>query len=334
MNEVGLHQLRFYPREAPLLDIHGMVHESSIKSIAKKLFNLELSQFTHLKNRTSHKRKYRDAWSFNEQIIIFSNDYTKRKNVSIEINGSAFDNACINVDKICKIIEEEYEVSGLHAKIDTLETPFKTLYRCYQHEAVTANTVKGSDRSSKTKTLVFGADPKKYEIYEAGLYHAHINNPNLCRHELKLEGAHARQFFAEWRKAPEELEQLIKSYIAGQFGVKFKKLSSDSNVGRRPALPMWELWLSSSKPKRFDRVAPRKPQVANQRVALEARMLKTRLEIGEAEWEMALANADLAYHLDRHPDEKSPERQLAFDFGDGQILDTMQDLEVEDELQF
>ncbi|QWV93863.1 hypothetical protein KP004_01320 [Geomonas oryzisoli] len=334
MNEVGLHQLRFYPREAPLLDIHGMVHESSIKSIAKQLFNLELSQFTHLKNRTSHKRKYRDAWSFNEQIIIFANDFTKRKNISIEINGSAFDHACINVEKVCKIIAEEYVVGALHAKIDTLETSFKTLYRCYQHEAVTAKTMKGSDRSSKTKTLVFGADPKKYEIYEAGLYHPHISNPNLCRHELKLEREYARMFFDEWRKAPEELEHLIKSYIAGQFGVKFKKLSSDSNVGRRLTLPMWDSWLSSSKPKRFDRVAPRKPQVANQRVALEARMLKTRLEIGEAEWERALANADLAFHLDRHPDEKSTERQLAFDFAEGGIPDTVQDLEVEDELQF
>ena len=65
-------------------------------------------------------------------------------------------------------------------------------------------------------------------------------------------------------------------------------------------------------------------------------MLKTRLEIGEAEWERALANVDLAHHRDRHPDEKSPERQLAFDFGDGHghPLDNMPDLDAEDELQF
>nr|WP_284694789.1 replication initiation factor domain-containing protein [Geomonas sp. Red32] len=195
------------------------------------------------------------------------------------------------------------------------------LYRCYRHEAVTANTVKGSDRSSRTRTLTFGASPS-YRIYEAGLFHQHINNPDLCRHELELEGRHARQFFAEWRKAPENLEGLIKGYISGHFNVQFKQVTEDSNVGRRPVLPAWKSWLSSSTPVRFDRVTPTKPQTANQRKSLEARMLKTRLEIGEEAYLEALANVDRAYCQDRYRDEQSPERQLIFDFGGtGEVIE-------------
>jgi hypothetical protein len=313
MNTAGLHHLRFHPKEPPMLDIDGMIHEAYINSIVKRLFGLTLSNFVHLNDRTAHKRKYRNAYSFNEQILVFANDYTKRKSISIEINGSGFDHACINVEKVCSLVQSDFVVTAIHAKIDTTETPFKHLFKCYQHDAITSNTVKGSDRQSRTRTLIFGAPPKKYEIYEAGLYHEHIKDPNLCRHELKLETEAARQFFEEWRKEPQSLEQLIKSYITGQFGVRFKRVSEDSNVGRRPALPMWTAWIGTATPRKFDRVTPSKPQVANQQKTLEARLLKTRLEIGEQAYHDALANVEMAYYLNRHPEEKSPEQQLALD---------------------
>ncbi|GAW65930.1 hypothetical protein GPEL0_01f1051 [Geoanaerobacter pelophilus] len=290
-----------------------MVHESGINTITKKLFNLPLSEFVHLKDRTSNKRKYRDAWSFNEQIIILANDYTKRKNISIEINGSAFDHVCINVEKVCKLIEQDFIVSALDAKIDTLETPFKQLFKCYQHDAVTASTLKRSDRQSKTKTITFGSSPE-YQIYQAGLYHEHIKDPNLTRHELKFQGKQAQEFFNQWRRDPENLEQLIKSFIIGQFNVQFKQLTDDSNVGRRPVLPMWQAWTSTAAPRRFDRVTPTKPQVANQQKNLEARLLRSRLEIGEGAYQDALESVAQAYYLDRHPNERSPEHQLTFDF--------------------
>ena len=319
MNTAGLHHLRFYPKEPPLLDIDGRIHESSINTIVKRLFNLTLSDFVHMQDKTAHKRKYRNAYSFNEQIIIFANDYTKRKSLSIEINGTGFDHATINIEKVCSIVESDFIVTDIHGKIDTTETPFKQLFKCYQHDAVTSNTVKGSDRQSKSRTMIFGSGPK-YEIYEAGLYHPHISNQNLCRHELKLEGVHARQFFQEWRSDPQNLEQLIKSYIVGQFGIQFKQVSEDSNVGRRPVLPIWKTWTSTATPRRFDRVTPTKPQVANQQKALEARMLKSRLEIGEQAYLDALANVETAYFRNRHPEEQSPEVQLSLDLGGAEAV--------------
>jgi len=335
MNTAGLHHLRFQPKEPPFLDINGMIHPSSINVIVKRLFNLTLDDFVHMPDKTAHKRKYRNAYSFNEQVIVFADDFTKRKSISIEINGSGFDHATINIEKVCSIIESDFIVTALHGKIDTTETPFRQLFKCYQHDAVTANTVKGSDRQSKTRTMIFGAGPK-YEIYEAGLYHSHITNKDLCRHELKFEGTQARQFFAEWRKAPENLEQLIKSYINGQFGVSFKQLSTDSNVGRRPVLPLWKTWTSSATPRRFDRVTPTKPQVANQQKSLEARMLKSRMEIGEEAYEQAKANVDQAYYLDRYPEERSPEHQLCLDLGSAiaEELEEPEILEVEHEILF
>lgn len=315
MNTAGLHHLRFHPKDQPLLDIQGMIHESYISSIVKRLFNLTLADFVHLKDRTANKRKYRNAYSFNEQIVVLANDYTKRKSISIEINGSGFDHGCINVEKVCSIVETDFIVTAIHGKIDTTDTPFKQLFKCYQHGAITANTVKGSDRQSKTRTMIFGSGPKKYEIYEAGLYHPHINNRNLCRHELKFEADSARQFFAEWRQAPQNLEQLIKAYIIGQFGLQFKQVSDDSNVGRRPVLPAWKAWISTATPRRFDRVTPTKPQTANQQKNLEARMLKTRLEIGDEAYINALANVDKTYHLNRNSDQRSPEHQLELDLG-------------------
>jgi hypothetical protein len=318
MNAAGLHHLRFYPAEEPLLDINGMIHEAYINSVVKRLFNLTLADFVHLKDRTAHKRKYRNAYSFNEQILVFANDFTKRKSISIEINGSGFDHACINVEKVCSIVEADFVVTAIHAKIDTIATPFKQLFKSYQFDAVTANTVKSSDRQSKSRTMIFGAGPK-YEIYEAGLYHPHINNRNLCRHELKFEADHARQFFSAWRSDPASLEQLIKGYIVGQFGIQFKQVSEDSNVGRRPVLPIWKAWISTATPMRFDRVTPTKPQAANQQKSLEARLLKSRLEMGEQAYQDALANTDKAYYLNRHPEEQSPELQLDFGFSSGMI---------------
>ena len=157
--------------------------------------------------------------------------------------------------------------------------------------------------------MIFGSGPK-YEIYEAGLYHGHITNKDLCRHELKFEGDQARQFFEEWRREPDNLEQLIKSYIVGQFGIQFKQMSEDSNVGRRPVLRLWKTWTSTATPRRFDRVTPTKPQVVNQQKSLEARMLKSRMEIGEQAYHDALANTDKAYYLNKHPEQRSPECQL------------------------
>jgi hypothetical protein len=334
MNTAGLHHLRFYPREPLLFDTDGNIHECTINGIVKRLFGLSLSDFVHMADKTAHKRKYRNAYSFNEQIIVFANDFTKRKSLSIEINGSGFDHACINVDKVCSIIEKDFIVSAIHGKIDTTETPFKELFKCYQHDAVTSKTVKGSDRQSKTRTMIFGSGPK-YEIYEAGLYHPNLAKKDLCRHELKFEATQARQFFSEWRKAPDNLEQLIKSYIVGQFGTQFKQLSGDSNVGRRPVLPIWKAWTSTATPRRFDRVIPTKPQVANQQRSLEARMLKSLLEIGEEAYLCACANVEKAYHLHRHPEEQSPERQLCFDLGDAFVVPEEPDnLEVEQEIIF
>lgn len=296
MDTAGLHQLRFYPRNAPEEITPGYLDETT-----RQLFGLPLSNFTKLENVTVNKRKYRQGYSYENKIILLCGDYTKRRPLSIEINGGAFDHACVNVDKISRIIETGYIVSALHAKIDTTETKFSQLFKAYQLDSVTAACLLRSDRQSTSKTIMFGKDPQ-YTIYEAGKYHSALGNKNLVRHELRLTGDQARQFFSLWREDPDNLATLIKSLIAGQFKVQFLDYTStDSNRSRRAKLPIWERWLASAAPRRFDRVQPLPARIDNQLKTWTTKLLQLRIELGEETYKRILNRVDNQFSEEATP---------------------------------
>lgn len=296
MDTAGLHQLRFYPREVPEEITPGFLDETT-----RHLFGLPLSSFTRLENMTVNKRKYREGYSYENKIILLCGDYTKRRPLSIEINGSAYDHACINVDKISRIIEQDYIVSAIHAKIDTTETKFSQLFKAYQLDSVTAACLLRSDRQSTSKTIMFGKDPQ-YAIYEAGKYHSALGNKNLVRHELRFTGDQARQFFGLWRQDPENLATLIKSLIAGHFKVAFLDYTStDSNRSRRDKLPLWEKWLATAAPRKFDRVEPTPARVDNQLKTWTTKLLQLRIELGEEAYQRILKRVDNQFSEQTEP---------------------------------
>lgn len=303
MDAAGLHQLRFYPRECPY-----DVDVNYLEAATKALFGLPLSSFTHLNNHTHNKRKYRQGFTFENKIILLVGDFTKRYPLTIEINGGAFDHLCLNVDKIAKIIERDYVVTGIHAKIDTDEIPFRQLFRAYQLDSVTAACIKRSDRQSNSRTISFGKDPE-YSIYEAGLLHPELCNKSIVRHELRFRGDQAQQFFRTWRQDPENLASLVKGYITGHFQVRFRDhTATDSNVSRRATLPTWEKWLATAAPRHFDRVTPTKPQLANQIRTYSAKLFKLRVDLGEQIYADILANVeDLLRIPPGDPQEVQPE---------------------------
>lgn len=290
METAGLHQLRFYPRECPY-----EVDVNYLDATTKALFGMPLSSFTHLSSYTHNKRKYKKGYTFENKIILLVGDYTKRYPLAIEINGGAFDHLSINMDKISRLIEQDYIVSAIHAKIDTDTTPFKQLFQAYQLDAVTAASVKRSDRQSSSRTIIFGADPA-YTIYEAGRLHPELNNTKIVRHEIRFTGEQARQFFTAWRQDLDNLAKLIKAYIAGHFQVRFRDYTaSDTNNSRRPILPLWERWMTSAVPRRFDLVTPTKPQLANQIKTYTAKLLKLKIELGEQVFAEILGNVEELY---------------------------------------
>lgn len=307
METAGLHQLRFYPSTPP-----EYIDEHYLDTTTQRLFALPLSSFTKLTNVTINKRKYRKGFTFENKIMLLVGDFTKRYPLTIEINGGAFDHLCINVDKIGRIIEQDYTVSAIHAKIDTDTTPFKRLFKAYQEDAVTAASLKRSDRQSTTRTITFGKDPE-YSIYEAGLYHPELQNKNLARHEVRFTGDHARQFFKLWRKDPDNLASLIKSIIVGHFKIVFKDYTAtDSNNSRRPLLPIWEKWLSTATPRKFDRVEPTPPRIENQIKTYTTKLLQLKIELGEQNYDNILQRVSDLYRTPAISDFQ--EVQHSFDF--------------------
>lgn len=313
METAGLHQLRFYPKDSPYIAPDGItVDPDYLDAITKELFAIPLANFTKLSNVTVNKRKYRQGYTFENKINLLCGDYTKRFPLTIEINGGAFDHACINVDKISRIIEQSYTVTAIHAKIDTDTTPFKRLFQAYQLDAVTSASLKRSDRQSSTRTVAFGKDPE-YSIYEAGLYHPELQNKNLARHELKFTGDNARQFFKLWRQDPDNLDSLIKGFISGHFKVVFRDhTSTDSNNSRRPTLPIWEKWLATVSPRHFDRVEPTPPRLENQIKSYTTKLLQLKIELGEDNYTQILGRVDDLYQ--QHTNLEPQEVQLSFDF--------------------
>ena len=296
METAGLHQLRFYPVEAPTT-----VDTEYLDNTTRELFGLPLSNFTKLENMILNKRKYRTGYTYENKIILLVGDFTKRHPITIEINGGAFDHACINVDKISRIIEKEYTISAIHAKIDTDTTNFSQLFKAYQLDSVTSDSLKRSDRQSKTRTITFGKDPE-YSIYEAGLYHPELQNKNIARHEVKFAGNNAQQFFTLWRRDPDNLATLIKSFIVGAFNVSFKDFTStDSNLSRRDELPIWESWLLSVAPMHFDRVAPTPPRIENQLKTWTTKILQLRINLGDDNFLKILTNVDKLYKHTSEP---------------------------------
>jgi hypothetical protein len=222
--------------------------------------------------------------------------------LTIEINGGAFDHACINVDKISRIIEQHYNVSAIHAKIDTDITKFKQLFQCYQLDSVASSKAKRSDRQSETRTITFGKAPAEYSIYEAGLYHLDLNNKSLTRHEIRFTGENARQFFYQWRQDTDNLATFIKGYIAGHFKVVFKDHTSpDSNISRRPPLPIWEKWIGTAAPRHFDRVEPTPPRIENQIKSYTAKLLQLKITLGELVYSDILGKVEDRYRNQNDP---------------------------------
>ncbi|SJZ42553.1 hypothetical protein SAMN02745119_00590 [Trichlorobacter thiogenes] len=291
MNIAGLHQLRFYPNND-----NKSITETDINTMTVELFSLNLDNFVKLKNQTSAKRHYEYAFNFKNMIIVFWNPLAKYYQCSIEINGSAFDHACINVEKICELINDKYTVSDIHAKIDTDELSFLQLWKCYQAELVTAKTVQSAPFKSKDsiRTINFGSSPQ-LSLYEAGKFH-NLSLSKIVRAEIKYSGRHARQFFQEWRKDRANLEKLIKSYIAGQFDIKFRDpKSTDSNKSRKAILPQWKKWLKESEPRLLDKVIPQKPMRANQIKKLVDIMFKRKVEFEENEYNAIIELVEKKY---------------------------------------
>jgi Replication initiation factor len=306
METAGLHQLRFYPRIVP-----ETVTTKYLDETTKHLFGLPLSSFTKLPSHTHNKRKYRNAYSYENKIILLEGDFTKRYTLTIEINGGAFDHACINIAKISSIIEQDYIVLALHAKIDTDITKFKQLFQCYQLDSVSSSKSKRSDRQSTTRTITFGKAPAEYSIYEAGLFHPELGNKNLARHEVRFTGDNARQFFQQWRKNSENLATLIKGYIAGHFHVVFKDhTSTDSNISRRPPLPVWEKWLGTAAPRHFDRVEPTPPRIENQIKSYTTKLLQIKITLGEHVYSDILGRVEDLYQNQNDPEPHEVQMEL------------------------
>lgn len=315
MNHVGLHQLRFYPKEAPPLNDNGDVCEKYLAALTLRLFSIPFSEFKAAYKVTVGKRKFKTGYAFRDtHILILCNQFFKLYPLSIEINGSAFDHDCLNVEKICQIIDAEFTVSAIHAKIDTVDTPFKTLWKSLKEEAFTKDkplsvaTIEG-----KAKSIIFGKSPS-YEIYEAGRYHEHLENKGVCRHEVKFTGRDARHFFENWLADPENLEELIKGYIKDQFGISFKiTTSKDTNMSRRPELPCWRKWIAAAVPQHFDRVTPIPAVIRVQKQKLADTIYKKLSEWGTTEIQDVIERV-YARHQYKKQSEPDYGKQLEFKF--------------------
>lgn len=247
----SLHQLRFYPQHPYQADISTTAgrqrYESWLHDVTMELFGIPLVDFTPVQKTTIANRKVHDGYSYQDKILLILSHYQGNVRLSIELNGSAFDELNLEWDQLYSTVDAGYTVTDIHAKLDTTSIPFRKLWDCYKNDSVTADVRQHSEFKQKARSIYFGSGEKVYSIYEAGKFHG-MDNPAVVRHELQLSRSFARQFWDAFYCDQENLGALIKSHIVGTFAVQFRKITNDSNVARRPVLTSWKKWLDDQAP--------------------------------------------------------------------------------------
>jgi len=315
MEHCQLHKLSFYPRNVDLTTFGGVDYPASddqhdaalrwnLDQITTQLFGVPLSAFAVASKTTTSKRKAWSGYSYNEQILLLVRFYKGEARLSIEVNGDAFDSIDLDWSRLFDQVATDYIVTEMHARIDTTATSFDRLWSCHKQDSVTANSTKRTDYSSSSRTLYFGSGDRLYSIYEAGILHG-LPDPTTVRHELQIKGQPARDLFAEFMVAPANLGTIIKSHIAGTFGVQFRKVTKDTNVARRPVLPCWSTFLADTRPSYLQTpVKPSNTDTDAQRVVVY--LLRYRHKVDDATYRLTLALADAAVREQFAPLDTSP----------------------------
>lgn len=314
----SLHQLRFYPKAPFVLESSPppasddseeatylrMAYEAAaykaLNPITQELFGLSLSDFVTVRQTTIGQRKVANGFSYQDKILLLISRYKTEMRLSIEINGSAFDTMQLDWENLYSCIDAGYIVTDIHAKIDTLATPFRELWHCWKHESVTSSCRKKTDFDSTTKTMIFGSDSRIYQIYQAGWLHC-LPYLDTVRHEVQLSKEYARQFWELFRLDSDDLGALVKSTITGTFKVKFRKNVNDDNRARRPLLSSWKEWLADTSPS-YLRHQLKPTQVSNSVQRVIKYLLRARNTFDQQQYDYVLGQVELL-HMQSHPSE-------------------------------
>lgn len=252
METSGLHKLSFYPRKpCPAFDLSDVTDrdhcEIWLETILHDLTLPPIGEFTKADNTTVTKRKVKYGYTYQDKILLLLSNYLGKIRLSIEINGGAFDSLSLDWPSLFSAVDAAYTITEIHAKIDTTAINFEKLWELQKASSFTANSRKHCDYEDAARSINIGTSDKIYSIYEAGKYHG-LPDTAVIRHEIKLKGTNAKQFWEEFFTDQNSLGELVKSHVAGTFGVQFRKITPDKNVARRPVLPAWQRWLEDSKP--------------------------------------------------------------------------------------
>lgn len=258
INTAQLHTLRCYPNNLELdsygldqypsdNDQHQDVVRYNLDQITTRLFNLPLSEFTTANKTTIAKRKINSGYHYQGKILLLLSYYQGSPRLSIEVNGSAFDSLQIDWTHTFAQIDQDYTVTEIHSFIDTDQLPFSQLWKSFRDSSVTSASKRRCDYEGNAKSIYFGSGDKVATIYESGKYHD-LENHDIIRTEIRYKGTFARQFWDDFYADQDNLASLVKANLAGTFEIKFRKITKDANVCRRPVLPVWEQFLADTTP--------------------------------------------------------------------------------------
>ncbi|NVN90441.1 MAG: replication initiation factor domain-containing protein [Desulfuromonadales bacterium] len=287
--EFGIHALNFTIHDVKS-DIYYLNNEyteytndKDMEHIVSYLFKLQLSDFTKSDKKKADKRFYSEVLTHKGLINLYHTGKGYNKDtVHIEMKGSAFDSAELNItdDDINRIVScivkpeipwpyGKANVTDIHIYVDDKQQllNFDQLQKlAVEHSVRTQCSLVAFPGAKDTdaRSLVFGARPKRYSIYESGRHRYRKEDSankgidsdflDYIRVELQLSGEHAAAALGRYA-AGESLTSIHGAYFSD--AITFLLPSCQKNKARWKTLPAWAQFLSAAGDAPYK--PPRKP---------------------------------------------------------------------------